>query len=203
MNALEAQENLTPVTIKLAGSEGATAAATFSYGAPERASASMRDGLAALGESCGFDEQTTAVEPFTLSLANTTSNFSETPSIVFSLSSANFTGSGPPWNLDAATYYSSGAQCINFGANQELGASTSSVGLSPNAPLTAGGAPTTVFGFLAMDGYYSPDHPNGDVGGLGDFEIGFEGGSGWNIDAPNLVAGTFFVLPIAPGVKIR
>jgi hypothetical protein len=204
VNALMTQENLTAVTIQLRGSEGATAKATFSYGAPERASASMRDGLAALGEACGFDEQTTAVEPFVLTLANTTPHFSETPSIIFNLGSANLGGSGPPWNLYAATYYSSGAQCTNFGANHEYGGPTST-GLSPNTPLTDGGSPATVFGFLAMDGFYSPAHPNGDPSGLEDFLIDFEGGTGWEVVDPQApdMHGAFLTYPIAPGGKIR
>ena len=212
VDVVGSEEKLRIITIKLKGNgasnDGATATAEFSYGAPERASASTRDGLASLGSVCAFDPQTTAVEPFTLSVTNNTPRFSESPSITFNLGNADMDGPQvPSWHLYAETEYSTGPQCTDFGVSPEWGGPTTA-GLSLDAPLASGAGSGAIFGFLAVDGYYSPAHPNGDPSGLQHFLIDFTGGvdssgdQSWEIQAPDL-RDESLIEPLAPGAAIK
>jgi hypothetical protein len=189
-----------------ASNQGATAWVTFSYGPPERASASMRDGLSSLGSVCSFDHQTAAVEPFLLGLANTTPHFNETPSVTVNIGDADMDArTAPTWHLYAETDDSSGPHCTDFGVSPQWGGSTT-FGIS--ASLKPGAGSGDAFGFLVIDGYYSPAHPNGDPQGLDHLLIDLDGGedrsgdNAWKIQAPDLRDDSL-VEPFSPDGQIK
>ena len=99
------------ISLVMEGGDGRTATATFSYGTPLGSSSSWRNGdlspddagVATAGNTvnsgnsgnsgesgtpCSYDSQTTAVEPFSLEVPDTTKNFDEFPGFNFNVDTA-------------------------------------------------------------------------------------------------------------------
>jgi hypothetical protein len=139
------------VTLTLSKSGGYTATATLARGALTHASAGMSNGAAKLGGSCQVNPQTDAVEPFQLTLTNTTSRFAAKPDVTVSVLVTNATPVAT--QLYAEVTYNNGPTCIDL-------MKLSPLSLGSTNQLAPGESSTSP-GFLIVSGYYSPAHPGG------------------------------------------
>jgi hypothetical protein len=170
-------------TVKINNSDGYTATITLSRGSIRKAKPLM-NGSVSLGSACQVDMQTDGIEPFILTLTNTTTGYSDSPSAEIDAQAPAPIGALP---VSAEVGYSSGAQCINFvsGASSEDNNDSSAnqfMTVSANSPL-APGASTTVSGFLIAHNYYSPANPDGNPSSLQNIILTIEpqyGGDNWN-----------------------
>jgi hypothetical protein len=141
------------VTVDLSAPGGYTATAVFAHSGVQPAQGGLRTGALTLGSACQVDDQTDAVENFTLVLTNTTKGFSATPGITM----LALAPQSSQMTVSAEITSGGQAQCFNLTTGQPEAFS-----LQANSALPAGGS-STVTGFLVLSGYYSPSSPNGNT----------------------------------------
>lgn len=150
--------------LSLKNEEGYTSKAEVERAPIERVRQGRINGDLSEGAGCEIDAETDAVEPIQLQVYNTTDGFSAYVGMALRAQTPH---SEAP-NVTAEIGYTEGPECIEMsgGTSQynalegegELIAFTSNDKLPPGQFISAQG-------FLILDGYYSPDHPNGDPAG--------------------------------------
>lgn len=118
------------------------------------------NGSLAEGTTCEIDPQHDAVEPITLTTTNTTKRFSSSPGLALRAQTAHWERPG----MHVEVGYTSGPECVEMTGDASQGSENGGiVGLSPSEPLQSNNS-TSAQGFIVLDNYYSPAHPNGNPG---------------------------------------
>lgn len=151
------------VTLHLHSDEGYTAEVVLRRGNLEPAKPGSRQGRLRLGSACQINYKTAAVEPYELSIINTTRRYEAKPGIdvIAKTPHAELPG------LLAEIGYTNEPECIELsgdaypGDENEGGGGQDYVALAPTNPLPAGQA-TFAPGFFILPKYYSPAHPQGN-----------------------------------------
>jgi hypothetical protein len=145
-------------TLQLRSAAGYTAEAMLRRGDFGHA-AGQQNGSVTLGSSCSVNHETAAVEPFQLTLKNTTTGFSASPAL-------NIVAATPEATLlpklEAEIGYAEGPQCVSFQEDVTPGDESGGyLSFSPNSAL-APGRSITAEGFFILASYYSPAEPDGE-----------------------------------------
>jgi hypothetical protein len=145
-------------TIRLTSEEGYSATVELRRGSIQHAEASAENGALYLGSSCQVNDEKDAIEPFEITVTNTTKRYSASPAV-------DITGATPHGEypgVSAEIGYSNGPQCVELNAsgyppNEE----DQYLAFGPSEPLEPG-AHTAAPGYLIIPNYYSPARPGGN-----------------------------------------
>jgi hypothetical protein len=156
------------VTLGLRDENGYTAVGMFRYGDIRPASAGLMNGSMRLGSACSVNSQTDAVIAFTMTVKNTTTGFSASPTFRFVQQyPGNEFVTGPG---DHAEVGYGQPKCISL----DFYRSDNQVGFVPKQPL-APDTSASVDGFIVVPNYFSPNFPNGNRQGLVNVILTFQG----------------------------
>jgi hypothetical protein len=187
-------------TLHLRSEDGYTAEVVLRRGDLQRANG-QQNGSLTVGTACQVNSQTDAVEPFSVTLTNTTPSYSASPSIAILADAPN----SAPTGLLAEVGYEDAPQCVTFTPEAAQAAGEGGfVAISPSSALEPHGSSTTT-GFFVVPHYYSPAHPSGDMALVQSVILALEpqgGGNHFEVSSASGVMSSQAVsdaVPLVPG----